>query len=167
MNLLRQNGQYELWDITGRLSSERKYELSKLQENDPTGLLISEYSDEQEAIKGFNTTAKIHAMEDIKIVDYGFGDGFVWLELKVGDKTATLQACQVQSKVTKYDPAKGTERGCDRNPIYTKKIDSEDDGMNDGMCADANRDMFERFGIYDCRKFLYQHARKLMGIKIV
>jgi len=81
---------------------------------------------------------------------YDLEHGFAWITIDDGSKQGLpLQAC--------------LEQRIDGNGSK-KSINKNDDGMTDGICADANEKAFEKFGYEECRAVFYREMRR-MGIR--
>ena len=100
---------------------------------------------------------------EIVDIDYDLDYGFSWIRFTKDNKEYTLQACLSEREECK-DEQRRRKLVLEGKPIYKKEIDRKDDGMDDGICLDANKPAFDDFGSEECRQFFYSNMRKI-GIR--
>jgi len=96
--------------------------------------------------------------------NYSLDMGFAWIIFEDEENIYNLQACLKEQERCKNKDIRDDLVREDK-PIYKKEIDKNDNGMDWGLCEDANSKAFKNFGIIFCEKFLYNELRKI-GIKI-
>lgn len=100
---------------------------------------------------------------EIKEKDYNLTDGFAYI-IFVSDGTEyTIQAC-LKERAECSDQEKRYNMLNNNENIFKKAISKFDDGMDSGICGDANEKAFKKFGPEFCYSLFKKEARKI-GIR--
>lgn len=106
---------------------------------------------------------KVEKIKSIYELSAGIG-GFYYVQFMHKNVKYSLQACLCEKKFGNcQNRMKAFESG---QNIYEMKIDSNDSGMDWGICGDVNERAFTEIGRGWCERFLYKEAEK-DGIEII
>ena len=100
----------------------------------------------------------------IKEVDYSLSDGFAYATFEDAGEEYIVQACLREREECKNENRRYQliKNGIN---IYKKEIDSNNPGIDEGICGDANEKCFKKYGEEKCWKIFTSEVRKI-GIRI-
>ena len=105
-------------------------------------------------------------MKNVNITDseHDLQAGFAWMVFQSDGKEYTLQCC-LEERAECDDEERRYKLIKAEMPLFRKTVNSDDNGMTEGLSDDANSPAFEKFGYESCWKLMKQELRA-MNIKI-
>ena len=100
---------------------------------------------------------------EIKEREYSLADGFAWIVFVEGGVEYTLQACLIELKKCEDEKIR-YKMVQNKENLYKKAINKNDDGMDWGLSGEANEPAFTKFGVDYCMK-LFKKEMRVEGIR--